>query len=384
MTFATSIRMPLPDQLFTHLDQLAAFEGGPYPVVSLYLNMRPDNHGRDSFEPFLRKELGERLRAFHAEGPERESLGRDAEKIRAYVNEVDPSVNGLAIFSCSGADLFDAIVLHSPIDQHRLFIAGQPHLYPLARGLEACPRFAVLLADTNSARLFVVADNAVQQAGRVEGVRTRRHKMGGWSQARYQRHIENYHLHHAKEVAETLARVVREEGIESIIISGNEVIVPLLKEHFSKDVSSRIVDVIKLGAHTPERDILDATIAAMRVRDAETDRERVEALLGAYRANGLGCVGVDETRLALERGQVDELVITTVPEVLDTEPGLTGHVATDAQQRSAGSPNGTPEERVANELVVSARQTSAKIRFIEEAALMAAVGGVGAFLRFKL
>jgi peptide subunit release factor 1 (eRF1) len=376
--------MPLPDQLFTQLDQLAAFESGPYPVVSLYLNMRPDNHGRDNFEPFLRKELGERLRVFHAEGPERESLGRDAEKIRGYVSGIDPSVNGLAIFSCAGADFFEAVVLPAPIAEHRLYIADQPHLYPLARVLEGCPRFAVLLADTNSARLFVVAGNAVQHTERVEGVRTRRHKMGGWSQARYQRHIENYHLHHAKEVAETLARVVREEAIDSIIISGNDVIVPLLKEHFSKDVSDRIVDVIKLEAHAPEREILDATVAAMRVKDAETDRERVEALLGAYRSNGLGCVGVEDTRLALERGQVDELVIATAPEILNTDAGITDRVTTEAEQPSAGSPERTPEECIANELVVKARQTAAKIRFIEETALMDAVGGVGAFLRFKL
>ena len=324
--------MPLPDQLFTQLDQLAAFESGPYPVVSLYLNLRPDNHGRDNFEPFLRKELGERLRVFHAEGPERESLGRDAEGIRAYVSEVDPSVNGLAIFSCAGADFFEAVVLPASIAGHRLYIADQPHLYPLARVLEGCPRFAVLLADTNSARLFVVAGNAVQHTERVEGVRTRRHKMGGWAQARYQRHIENYHLHHAKEVAETLARVVREEDIDSIIISGNDVIVPLLKEHFSKDVSDRIVDVIKLDAHAPEREILDATVAAMRVKDAETDRERVEALLGAYRSNGLGCVGVEDTRLALERGQVDELFIATAPEILNTDAGMTDRVTTEVEQ----------------------------------------------------
>ena len=50
----------------------------------------------------------------------------------------------------------------------------------------------------------------------------------------------------------------------------------------------------------------------------------------------------------------------------------------------AGSPERTPEERIANELVVKARQTAAKIRFIEETALMDGVGGVGAFLRFKL
>lgn len=372
------------DQLFAHLDRLAAFESGPFPVVSLYLNMRPDQHGRDFFEPFLRKELGERIRAFRAEGPERESLERDAQKIRTYVNDVDPSVNGLALFACAGADFFDAVVLAAPIDRHRLYIADQPHLYPLALVLEAYPRFAVLLADTNSARLFVVAGNAVQQTERVEGTRTRRHKMGGWAQARYQRHIDNYHLHHAKEVADALARVVREEGIESIIVSGNDVIVPLLKEQFPKDISDRIVDVIKLDAHAPEREVLDATVAAMREKDAETDRDRVEELLGAYRANGLACVGVDDTRLALEMGQVDELIITTTPELIDTSTADLAGKTTGPAQSSARSADQTPEERVANELVVKARQTSAKIRFIEDPELLAAVGGVGAFLRFKL
>ena len=37
-----------------------------------------------------------------------------------------------------------------------------------------------------------------------------------------------------------------------------------------------------------------------------------------------------------------------------------------------------------DELVVKASQTAAKIRFVEDAALLAAVGGVGAFLRFKV
>ena len=39
---------------------------------------------------------------------------------------------------------------------------------------------------------------------------------------RYQRHTENYHLHHAKEVIEKLDRLVREERIEHVILAGDE------------------------------------------------------------------------------------------------------------------------------------------------------------------
>jgi len=59
---------------------------------------------------------------------------------------------------------------------------------------------------------------------------------------------------------------------------------------------------------------------------------------------------------AFELGQVDELLITAAAE------------GSDADQ----------------ELIRLASNTSASVRFIEDASLLEPVGGVGAFLRFKL
>ena len=347
--------MPILDQLSAQLDRLAAFEPGPFPVLSLYLNLQPDQNGRDHYEPFLKKELAERLRTFPASGPERESFETDAEKIRTYLEGVDRAANGLAMFACSGADLFDAIPVAAPIRDNRLYVSPQPHLYPLACLIDEYPRYAVLLTDTNSARIFVFAGNSVQRTEQVDGVKTRRHKMGGWSQARYQRHTENFHLQHAKEVADALARVVRDEAIGAIVIAGDDVIVPLLKEQLPKELTDKLIDVVKLDIRAPEREVLDATIAALRNQDAEADRNTVDALIGAYRANGLAVVGIEATRKALEMGQVDELVIAAPP----------------------------PDERVGDELVAKARQTAAKIRIVQDPSVLAGVGGVGALLRFK-
>jgi peptide chain release factor subunit 1 len=369
--------MAITDQISAQLDRLASIDTGPFPVVSLYLDMRPDQHGRDNFESFLRKELAERVRTYGVDGPERASLERDADRIRAYVAEVPASANSVALFACSGADLFEPMELAAAVPEHRLYISDQPHLYPLARLMDEYPQYAVLLADTHSARLFVVAANTVRQTGQIENTKTRRHKMGGWSQARYQRHIENYHLQHAKEVVEALARLVRDEQITSVLISGDETIVPLLREQMPKDVAERIVDVLNLDVKAPEHAVLEATASAMREQDERTDREQVEALLGAYRANGLAVVGSEDTARALEMGQVDELIITAAADTLD--PGGVGGPAdeTRAAERSA-------EERAADELIAKARQTSARITLIQDPSLLAAVGGVGALLRFKL
>jgi peptide subunit release factor 1 (eRF1) len=382
--------MPSTDQLTNQLDRLAAFDSGPFPVLSLYLNMQPDQHGRDSFDTFLRKELADRIRTYGAEGPEHQSLQRDANRIRAYVEGVEPSANGLAIFACSAADLFEAIPLAAPVDEHRLYISDVPHLYPLARLADEYPKYAVLVADTNTARLFVVAANTVAAKATVEGKKTGSHKMGGWSQARYQRRVQNDHAQHAKEVVAALDRVVKDEQVSSIIIAGDEVIVPLLRAELPKELSDKVVDVMALDIRAPEHEILDATRELMKQKDASSDRERVEALFDAYRSNGLGVVGPEATRLALEMGQVDELLITGTPDVLDAggfaasaaapSSGTTGTAADHTPQAAER----TPEERLADELIAAARQTAARITIVQDGSLLASVGGTGALLRFKL
>ena len=366
--------MPRLEELSAQLGRLSDWDSGPFPVVSLYLNLQANDRGRNQFEPFLRKELTDRLATYNTGTPERESLDKDIEKIRDYVDTLDPAINGLALFSSSGADLFEAIPLAAPVPDHRLYVSNSPHLYPLARLIDEYPRYAVLLADTQAARIFVFAVNALEQEQRIQGIKTKHHKKGGMAQARYQRHAENYHLHHVREVTDTLARIVREEEIPSIVIAGDEVVVPLLREELPKDIAERVVDIVKVDMHASLRTVLETTIATMQEKDAATDRERVDALLDAYRGNGLGVVGVDRVRRALEMGQVDELIITARPETIDT-PG--GSQSEPAAER-------TVEEKTADELIAKARQTSASIRFIEDASLLQPVGGVGALLRFKL
>src|SRR5205823_10230878 len=137
---------------------------GPFPVVSLYLNLQPNDRGRDQFEPFMRREFDDRVRTYGASGRERQSLERDAERIRAFVNELNPAANGAAIFASSGADIFEAVELTAPIVEHRVYVSDQPHLYPLARVLDEYPRYAVLVVDSHIARIIVLAGNAVERA----------------------------------------------------------------------------------------------------------------------------------------------------------------------------------------------------------------------------
>jgi peptide chain release factor subunit 1 len=368
------------------LDRLASFEPTGFPFVSLYLNAQPDAHGSDNFHAFVRKELSERAKSYPASSAERQSFDIDAGRVMNYIEtEVQPQANGLAVFACAAADdFFEAVQLGAPIPNNRLYVYEQPHLYPLARLIDQYPRYAVLVANTNSARLFVFGRGKRLDSEQVQGKKTNRTKVGGWSQMRYQRHLENYHLHHAKEVIDTLEKVVREDAAEHIILAGDEVIIPLLREQMPQQLADKVVNVVKLDINTPEHEILEATTEILRERDQETDAEKVARLLDEYRAGGLAVTGVDKTIAALSNGQVDELFLTATPgEITYSEKKV--EKVLDAYDAGASADLDTSEKRVvADELIRRAQATSARVTFIEDAALLAEVGGVGAMLRYQI
>jgi peptide subunit release factor 1 (eRF1) len=375
------------------IDRLAAFEPVGLPVVSLYLNAQANENGRQDFERFLRKEFSERARTYQAHTPERESFDRDVERIEAFLrDELRPETNGVAVFACAGAeDFFEAVQTAAPIESHRLYIYNQPHLYPLARLMDQYPRYAVLVADTNRARLFVFGRGKALSTDEIQNVKTRGSSAGGWSQMRYQRHLEQYHLQHAKEVADQLEQVVREDGIEHIILAGDAVIIPQLKEQFTKAVADKVVDVLSLDINAPEHEVLAESMEAMQEHDAQTDVEKVKQLFDDYRAGGLACVGSTDTLEALAMGQVEELLISARHQDVEGDREdvailAEGEVAEPVVAGEDGAVAHVEPDSVivAADLVARARQTSARITFIEDASLLEEVGGCGAFLRYRI
>ena len=369
------------------IDRLAAFEPQDLPVVSLYLNAQADEHGKHNYDIFVRKELSERAKTFAPDTPQRASIDGDLVRINRYLEqEVEPSAQGIAIFACSGANaFFEALQLEAPIDINRLFVYDHPHLYPLERLRDQYPRYAVVLADTNAAKIFVFALGKTIKRKELHNVKTKRTQVGGWSQMRYQRHTENYHLHHAKEVIDNLERLVRDERIEHVMLAGNgETIIPLLREQMSKELSEKVVDILSLGIDTSEQELLEESLKAYRRHDSLSDMEKVEHLLDEYRRDGLAVAGVPQTLAALSNGQVEELLIAS-----DTNAILFDSAEVEKVLSLYGSPGVTPAElgqrTVADELVKRATQlSSAQVTFVEDAEELKKVGGVGALLRYRI
>jgi hypothetical protein len=114
------------------LEKLASFEPTDFPVISLYLNTGPNQHGQSTFQPFVRKELEARGKTYPLRSPERESLERDAERIQSYLNqELRHFTRSLALFACAALDdFFEALQLEVSIEQNSLMLDHHPHVCP--------------------------------------------------------------------------------------------------------------------------------------------------------------------------------------------------------------------------------------------------------------
>ena len=355
---ATKSTSALETPLREQLDRLAAIEPSERSIISLYVDMRPNQTGqRMHVDTFLRNRFDEQARSLTEDA--RAGFDRTAERISKYIADQAPkSAKGLAIFASTTDDLFEAIPFDVPIEHPSMHVDAVPHLYPLAQVNDRYPRYAALLMDTNSADLYVFALGATKRRESVQNEKTRRTSMGGWSQARYQRRADNFHKQHVKEVVDRLDKIVAEEHLNHIVIACDDVARPFLMAQLPKHLAEKVIDMVNVDVKSiPEHELLAETMAALRQADAKTDAEHVQRLMDAWHAGGLAVAGIEATIRALDMRQVEELLIAAKPD------------------RVAGP---------VDELVAKAQQNSARIRFIEDGTLLADVGGVGALLRFKI
>ncbi|MBO0860908.1 MAG: hypothetical protein J2P21_20980, partial [Chloracidobacterium sp.] len=310
---------------------------------------------------------------------------RDAERINEYLrDELLASSNGAAIFACSAEhDFFEAAQFDAPIEENHLYTSYQPSVYPLARFIDHYPPYVAVVADTNIAHLYVFGAGEELDQRQVVSPNVHRTMIGGWSQARFQRHIDNIRTHHAKDVVEELDRVTRQDNIERIVLAGDEIIIPMLREQLPQRLERMVIGALRLDIDTPEHDVMKASFGLVRAHDAMEDAEKVEKLLDDYLGGGFAVTGARDTLIALTLGQVDEMFLSASErDVRDDLTGKASELIPSLPEDVEG--NGRARSAViADELVARARQTNANVTFIEDTARLAACGGVGAKLRYR-
>ena len=383
------------------IEKLGSMEPNGKPFFSIYINAEAGQNGRDIYPIWLKTKLSDEEQKYKDDDEELGLFTALTERINNFVeNEADPSANGIAIFASMGeGDYFEVVQLDVPFPESRFHSSDRPHIFPLARAVHENPRYAVLWADKNKADIYVFGGetrirsdaDAQSKVESIENEVTSGTSAGGWSQQRFQRRRENFALQHAKEVVAELEDVMKKYSVEHLIIAGDEeTILPVIKPELSKPLEDKLIGSVSIADYQSEDEIREKALEVVTTEMATLQMKEVERVNDATKAAAkLGTLGVEDTLRALANGQVEELVIASNIDSIDYskkkirkilkeyEPG-DGTAPTDA------SVNVTDAAEIADQLIMRAINTAAKIMFVKDDSLLEEAGGVGSILRFNM
>lgn len=371
------------------LRRLAAVSASDSPFVSIYFNLIPQGPGVLTHPVFLKKRFADEMRRFPERSRARAGLEAIVERIQNHLDfDLPPGLRAAAFFARSGkGERFEVLHVPTAFPAHTLVVAARPYLYPLARLAKLALPTVAAVVDTNTTRALVLSLGQVVARRELHGENLHRPQSGGLAHARFQRHVEDHYLHHAKETARLLDRLVREHRAEHVLIGGDRVILPELGRQLPSTVRARLLAEPHWDIRIAEHDLVQE--AVRRVAEAERKEARLRSaeVLDTARANGPATAGLAETLAALGQGKVTELLVEE-SEGADAWIDVCescGRPATDPAVTSCPEcgHEDLREELLYGMLVREAIAHGGAVRVVEPHAAFSRAGGVAAALRYR-
>ena len=310
-------------------------------------------------------------------------LKADFERLERYFDTefVRNGARGLAVFAAWLDNVWSVLPLPWPVaDTAR--VADDFLLAPLVPLLGRGDGALVAVVGRERGRVLAL------RAGRLEEIADRteetpgRHDQGGWSQARFQRHLDNLDLEHYKVVADELEHQFRRLGRPRIVVVGGEETRAEFAETLSNEVAEAIIGWTNAEAHASEAELYDVVSPWLEewraARESQAlDRWREETGKGAR-----GTAGWEDTLEAASDGRVELLLHQPGAQRDAYRCPSCGRASLDA----ATCPlDGTTMEPRDNGLDLAVRLTLAHggdLLAVERRRDLDPVDGIGAILRF--
>jgi peptide chain release factor subunit 1 len=281
-------------------------------VLTLYLDLEPSQfavaRARASEVRSVLDEAERRVRDLdhRLSHQDRVNLGRTVERAREFLEgDLDAEgAHGVALFVSQAADLFEAVKLPRGLSP-RVAVDYSPVVGPLA-GLGWRERWCVALVSRRDARIFRGSPEGLTEREALRDEVHGQHDQGGWSQARYQRHVEKEKDDHLKRTSDVLLRHFEREPFERLVVGGPTELVADFEGKVHAYVSERLAGRIDVDVETANPgQVLEK--AAPLLEKVELDRER--NALDRLGEPSRGAEGLLDVLEALNERRVETLLL---------------------------------------------------------------------------
>jgi peptide chain release factor subunit 1 len=301
------------------LRRLSRYDTRGLPVLSVYLDLDTARFALPgSRDGELRALLAQARRDAQAMGAH---IDADVARVQQLLRDDRPLVRGaqaLAIFSAADAGLLEVVRVRTPIEPMAI-VDDAPWIEPLAAVL-APQDLAVAVVGRRVARLFRGGAGALVEFAAFEDEVHGRHAQGGWSQARFQRGIEEQVHAHVRRVAQRLGRAHRRRPFERLVIVASGELWPLVDADLPAELRERVAGVVDADLdHASAERLLQAVAPVLERAERECERELMIRLDEGLGTGGRAAAGLDEVLATLEEHRVATLLVTASADIDEVE-----------------------------------------------------------------
>lgn len=368
------------------LRELAGFRTEKGCATSLHLNLDPSEvptAGDAQTRMNALLSAAEKMDRSELTHEQRTAVKADFERIaRWFDDDFDrDGARGLAVFAAGLDNFWYTLPLPARVPD-RIKVGRDFYLAPLVALVGRADGTIVAVIGREQGQLYRL------QAGRLEEIAEQydeqpgQHDQGGWSQARYQRHIEKLVQEHLKGVAEQLDRSRRRLHSPKIVLVCAEEMRSEFVDALSKEARESLIGWAPARAHAGPSEILAAVTPVLVAAETKDESETLERWREETGRNGRATAGWEPTLEAASDARVDVLLFQDGAD----RPAWRCPACGRAAAAEGSCPlDGTRLEPVHEGLDLAVHQTLAHggavwaIRHHED---LAPVGGIGALLRF--
>ena len=371
------------------LRELAGFRAEKGCAISLYLDLDPSTaptaaavstHVRSLLDAGAKSHGATRGDLAH---DVRQGLRHDFERLEHYfAEEFDrDGAQGLAIFVAGLDDVWTVVPLPAPVPD-AVRVGDDFLLAPLVPLVGRGSGALVGVVNREQGRLYALRGGRLEEVADLTEDAPSKHDQGGWSQARFQRHVDNVAHEHYKAVGKELERRFhRLQRPRIVVVCSDDV-----KADFSSVLSTEVCDAIvgwaAVEQHAGPSELYAAVVPILAEQRAEQEAELLERWREEAGRHARATSGWAETLEAASDARIELLLYADGANRMAFRCPACSRAAVTAGTCAL---DGTPLEARDDGLDIAVRLTLAnggEVLAVQHRRDLEPVEGIGALLRF--
>jgi peptide chain release factor subunit 1 len=309
------------------VNRIIRFQGGRFPVISMYLGIGPDKSARSQVTSLLRQvtPLSEDKSLEH---DVRQSVRADLQRIEDLAREERLQPGGLGIFASAGNGLFEQVSLPRPV-RDRIVVDTTPWVRPMLAVLDEYHRMCVVLVDKAWAQVWELYLGEMREVTQIKDPALRKPNFAaGMAEYRVRNKADELSKHHYRRVGSVLDELLRTEGFDVIALGGHPHEMTAVTGFLSRDVASRVAGTFAADPATATAaEIRRSAEAIMQRYERQEEQRLVGEIFEAAAAGRPAAIGLEPCLWAGSVAAVQHLVIdegAAVPGVVCDKSGWLG------------------------------------------------------------